>query len=114
MAQDKKKSEELLRGMPHNIGDLVDYREGSIVSRTLVDDTSGIVTLFAFDQGQRLSEHTSPYDALVHILDGACEITISGETHTVCAGELIIMPADSPHAVSATQPFKMMLVMIRG
>ncbi len=94
MGDEKKKIDELLRSRPHNIGDLVDYREDSIVSRTLVDDKSGTVTLFAFDQGQRLSEHTSPYDALVHILDGACEIILSGENHTVCAGELIIMPAD--------------------
>jgi quercetin dioxygenase-like cupin family protein len=70
--------------------------------------------MFAFDQGQRLSEHTSPYDALVQVLDGAAEITISGETHTVVAGELIIMSANQPHSVNAIQPFKMMLVMIRG
>ena len=111
---EKRKVEEFLKGVPVNIGDLVDYRDGSIVSRTLVDDKSGSVTMFAFDQGQKLSEHTSPYDALVHILDGAAEITISGETHNVCAGELIIMASGSPHAINATQPFKMMLVMIKG
>lgn len=114
MTEEKKRAGELARGIPANIGDLVDYREGSIVSRTLVDDQSGTVTMFAFDQGQRLSEHTSPYDAMVQVLDGAAEITVAGETHTVVSGELIIMSAGQPHSINAVQPFKMMLVMIRG
>jgi quercetin dioxygenase-like cupin family protein len=94
--------------------DLVNYQNGSVVSRTLIDKTVGTVTLFAFDQGQGLSEHTAPYDALVHILDGEASITISGKTFRLSAGEITIMPANEPHALSAVTRFKMMLVMIRA
>lgn len=92
---------------------LVDYQDGSVVSRTIIERDTGTVTLFAFGAGQGLSEHTTPYDALVYVLDGVAEITIGGEEHAVEAGEMLIMPADIPHALHADEPFKMLLVMIR-
>ena len=92
---------------------LVDYQEGAVVSRTLIDKKAGTVTLFAFDRGQGLSEHTAPFDALVYAVEGDAEISIAGEAHGLRAGELIIMPARKPHAVRAPERFKMMLVMIR-
>jgi quercetin dioxygenase-like cupin family protein len=93
---------------------LVDYQEGTVVSRTLIDRKTGTVTLFAFDKGQGLSEHTAPFDALVCILDGEVEITISGNPFVLKQGEMIIMPAGEPHALKAMTPFKMMLTMIRS
>ncbi len=96
------------------LSDLVQYQDGSIVSRTLIDKKTGTVTLFAFDKGQRLSEHTAPFDALVYVLDGECEIKISGQSHHLKMGEFIIMPADEPHSVSAVEKFKMLLVMIKS
>ena len=93
--------------------DLVDYQDQSVVSRTIIDKKTGTVTLFAFDQTQGLSEHTAPFDALVYLLDGEAEITISGEAFTLKQGETIIMPANKPHAVKAIEKFKMMLTMIR-
>ena len=96
------------------LAQLVDYQAGAVVSREILSQPTGTVTLFAFDQGQGLSEHTAPFDALVHIIDGQAEITISGESHTVAAGEIILMPAHQPHALRATQRFKMMLIMIRS
>ena len=95
-------------------GSLVDYQEGSVVSREVLKKPTGTVTVFAFDAGQGLSEHTSPYDALVQVLDGEAEITVAGTVHTVGAGEIIIMPAGKPHSLKAQQPFKMMLVLIRS
>lgn len=94
--------------------DLVAYHEGSIVSRTIINDNSGTVTLFGFDQAQELSEHTSPYNALVHVLEGEVEITISGKPMKVAAGELVLMPADEPHKLTAITRFKMLLTMIRS
>ncbi len=99
---------------PGSLVDLVDYREGSVVSKTLMEKKTGTVTLFAFDQGQGLSEHTAPFDAMVCVLDGEGEITISGVPAVVKQGEMIIMPANEPHALKATQKFKMMLIMIRS
>jgi quercetin dioxygenase-like cupin family protein len=93
---------------------LVQYQTGSVVSRTLVDKKTGTVTLFAFDKGQGLSEHTAPFDALVYILDGEAEISISGKALNLQAGEMVIMPANKPHALRAIEKFKMMLVMIRS
>ncbi|HOG27905.1 MAG TPA: cupin domain-containing protein [Vicinamibacterales bacterium] len=93
--------------------DLVSYQAGAVVSRQIIKKKTGSVTAFAFDQGEGLSEHTAPFDALVHVLDGSADITIGGVTHLVGAGELILMPANVPHAVKAEQPFKMLLVMIR-
>jgi quercetin dioxygenase-like cupin family protein len=93
---------------------LANYQEGSIVSRQIIKSDAGNVTLFAFDEGQELSEHTSPYDALVHILDGNAEIYISGRLYSLHADELIILPAGQPHALKAPVRFKMLLTMIRG
>ena len=93
---------------------LVDVQPGAVVSRELISKPQGTVTIFAFDQGQGLSEHTAPFDALVQALEGRVRITIGGVDHEVAEGELIIMPANVPHALAALTPFKMMLVMIRA
>ena len=94
--------------------DMVGYQDGAVVSRTLLKQPAGNVTLFAFDVGQELSEHTAPYDALVQVLDGEAEITIAGRPHRLRAGDMIVMPATQPHAVKAVARFKMMLTMIRS
>lgn len=94
--------------------DLLSYQDGAVVSKTLIDEPQGTVTLFAFDEDQGLSEHTAPFDALVHALEGGAEVTISGKDHALAAGEMIIMPRGEPHAIRALAPFKMLLVMIRG
>ena len=93
---------------------LVDYQSGSIVSREILKGATGKVTLFAFDAGEGLSEHTSPFNALVQIVEGEAEITISGQPNRVTAGELILMPAQQPHALVAVKRFKMVLTMIRS
>ena len=97
-----------------NAADLVAYQAGSVVSSQVLGKPTGTVTLFAFDAGQGLSEHTAPFDALVSILDGAAEITIAGQPFQVAQGEMILMPANQPHALNAKQRFKMMLIMIRS
>ena len=94
--------------------DLVSYQDGSVVSKTLIDKKIGTLTLFSFDAGQGLSEHTAPFDAFVQVLDGEAEVTIDGAPQTVSAGQMIIMPANHPHALQAVKPFKMLLVMIRA
>ena len=96
-----------------NLMDLIDYQEGAVVSKSLINEKAGIVTLFAFDAGETLSEHTSPYDAMVVALDGKVEITISGDSFILSPGETIMMPADDPHALRALERFKMLLVMIK-
>jgi quercetin dioxygenase-like cupin family protein len=96
------------------LAELVEYQEGSVVSRTIIDQKTGTLTLFAFSEGQGLSEHTAPFDALVHLLDGQAEVTISGKSYLLKAGETIIMPANKPHALKAPKDFKMLLVMIRS
>ncbi len=93
---------------------LVNYQDGAVVSRTLVAKPAGTVTLFAFDEGQSLSEHTAPYDALVQMIEGEAEITISGKPVRARAGELILMPANLPHALKALTRYKMLLTMIRS
>lgn len=93
---------------------LVEYQSGSIVSREILKGAMGKVTLFAFDEGEALSEHTSPFNALVQVVEGEAEISISGKPHRVKAGELILMPAQQPHALKALQRFKMILTMIRS
>jgi len=95
-----------------HIAELVSYQDGSVVSRQITKVDTGNVTLFAFDKGQELSEHTAPFDALAHILDGDAEIRISGKAFDLKAGDAIIMPADEPHALKAITPFKMLLTMI--
>ena len=94
--------------------DLLQYQDGSIVSRVLLKNKGGTVTLFAFDTGEGLSEHTAPFDALVVVTDGEAEIEIAGESFRVRQGETIILPANQPHAVKATAKFKMLLIMIRA
>lgn len=96
------------------LSQLVSYQEGAVVSRQITKADAGNITLFAFDVGQELSEHTAPYDAFVHILDGAAEVRISGQPHALEAGDAIIMPAGQPHAVKAPRRFKMLLTMIRA
>jgi len=99
---------------PENVNDLVNYQNGSIVSRTLIKKETGTITLFAFSKGQALSEHTAPFDAMVYILDGKAEITISNKPHIVESGQMIILPANKPHALKAIENFKMLLIMIRS
>jgi quercetin dioxygenase-like cupin family protein len=100
-------------GVVLNIKDMVSYQPGSVVSRTVIDKSVGTVTVFAFDSGQGLSEHTAPFDALVQVIDGTADITIAGTVHTVREGEMIIMPANKPHALKANPRFKMLLIMVR-
>lgn len=100
-------------GEAFNLEKEVSYSEGSVVSKTVIDKGIGNITLFSFDAGQGLSEHTSPFDAVVHIIDGESEITIDGKSQTVKTGEMIIMPANVPHALKAIKPYKMILTMIR-
>jgi quercetin dioxygenase-like cupin family protein len=106
------------RGVPIaeavRIEELAQYQPGSVVSRQIVKREKGNVTLFAFDAGQELSEHTAPYDALVHVIDGEVEITIAGKQVRAKAGEMVIMPANQPHALKAITRFKMLLTMIRA
>lgn len=94
--------------------DLVNYQEGAVVSRTIVNRTTATVTLFAFDAGQGLSEHTAPFDALAHLLEGEAEIVVSGKPLLTKAGEAVIMPAHQPHSLKALTRFKMLLTMIRS
>ena len=103
-----------LKGRSFNLKESVDYAVGSVVSKTLIKKDIGNVTLFAFDSGQGLSEHTAPFDAMVYILDGEAEITIGGQSQNIVAGEMLIMPANISHSLQANKPFKMLLVMIRG
>jgi quercetin dioxygenase-like cupin family protein len=93
---------------------MVDYQDGSVVSRSVLKTETGNVTLFAFDQGQELSEHTAPFEALIQVLDGETEIMISGKAYNLKSGESIVLPANQPHAVRAAQKFKMLLTMIRS
>jgi quercetin dioxygenase-like cupin family protein len=101
-------------GKNRELVSLVEYSDGSIVSKTIVDTPAGTITLFAFDKGQKLSEHTVPYNAVVQIIDGSARLTIGGKNVMVPAGHVIIMPANMPHAVSAEEKFKMLLTMIRA
>jgi quercetin dioxygenase-like cupin family protein len=99
---------------PRSINDSINYQEDAVVSRELIRKATGTVTLFAFDKNQGLSEHTAPYDAFVMITDGQAEITVSGVKHEIKAGEMLVMPANRPHALKAIEPFKMVLTMIKS
>jgi quercetin dioxygenase-like cupin family protein len=112
MEGSKKRDVEVL-AQPVRLVDLIDYQEGSVVSRTLIDEETGTVTLFAFDAGQGLSEHTAPFDALVQTLEGEVEVTISGKAFLLKKGDMVIMPANQPHALKATKRFNMILTMIK-
>jgi len=115
MEPDAKRSAETdLLGRVFPLADLIGYQEAAVVSRALVKKPTGTVTLFAFDRGQELSEHTSPFDAMVQVLEGEVLITIAGSPHIVRAGEFVIMPANEPHALKAADRLKMLLVMIRS
>ncbi|NLE67862.1 MAG: cupin domain-containing protein [Lentisphaerae bacterium] len=103
-----------LKGKAISLKDCVDYARAAVVSKTLIDKPAGTLTLFAFDAGQGLSEHTAPYDAVVQILDGEAELTIGGRSIRAREGDLVIMPAGVPHALCAGQRFKMLLTMIRS
>ncbi len=96
------------------IAEFVNYQDGAVVSREIVRKPAGSVTLFAFDEGQGLSEHTAPFDALVQVLEGEAEIMVSGKSHHLQGGEMILLPAGQPHALKAIQRFKMLLTMIRS
>jgi len=109
--QDKKREE--LRGKVLNLKDLVNYSDGTVASRMIISRKAGNITLFSFDENEGLSEHTTPYDAAVTILDGACEVWVGGQTYPMKEGETIIFPANIPHALSAITKFKMSLTMIR-
>lgn len=114
MMDNTKQTDRDLMAKVTDLAEMVKYQDGTVVSRTIMDRPTGTVTIFAFDKGQGLSEHTAPFDALVHVLDGTAIVAISGVEHQLKAGEAIIMPANDPHALKADEQFKMMLVMIRG
>jgi len=99
---------------PFSVNEYISYAENAVVSKTLIDKGVGSITLFSFDTGQGLREHTSPFDAVVEIIDGEAEITIGGKTSAVQEGEMILMPANIPHSLHAAKPYKMNLIMIRG
>ncbi|MEM2968988.1 MAG: cupin domain-containing protein [Candidatus Bathyarchaeia archaeon] len=105
---------ETLAARAVDLAGLIAYQPNSVVSRTLLDKEAGTVTLFAFDQGEGLSEHTAPYDALVYVLEGEAEAVISGKPVRLKKGELTLMPANKPHALSAVERFKMLLIMIKA
>lgn len=102
-----------LIGQAQALAGLVAYQDGSVVSKEIIRKKEGTVTVFAFDKGQGLSEHTAPFDALVYVIDGQVEISIGGKPSDLKAGDIIVMPANKPHALKATEQFKMMLVMIK-
>ncbi len=101
-------------GKAQSLQKLVEYSADSIVSKTILDKQTGTITLFAFDKGQKLSEHTAPYDAVIQILDGRARLTIGGQDVDVASGQIVIMPGNVPHAVAAQEKFKMLLTMIRA
>ena len=105
---------EIAAGEVTSLVGIVAYQPGAVVSRAIINRTAGTLTLFAFDEGQSLSEHTAPFDALAYVLEGKAEITIDGQPAQLSAGEAILMPANRPHAVQAISQFKMLLIMIRS
>lgn len=108
------KARDGLKGRVLSLADLVDYQAGTVASRMVVNNPAGSITIFSFDQGEGVSEHTAPFDSVVTILDGEAGVWIGGTTHAMTADQTIVVPANVPHAFSATTPFKMALVMIRG
>ncbi len=107
-------NEDSLKSQIHLLSGLVNYQDGTVVSRSIIKKNTGNVTLFAFDKGEGLSEHTAPYDALVYIVEGEADIILSGKSNITKAGEMIVMHAGEPHALKATEKFKMLLVMIKS
>jgi quercetin dioxygenase-like cupin family protein len=114
MEDEKQSVTDMLSGQPGNLENLISYQQDSVVSKTIIGKKTGTVTLFAFDKGQGLSEHTAPFEAIVYLIDGESEITIAGKPHVVKKGEMIILPANIPHALNAVNPFKMLLTMIKS
>jgi quercetin dioxygenase-like cupin family protein len=114
MKQAKENSSRAELPQPAKMVNLIEYQKGSVVSRTLIDKKAGTVTLFSFDKGEGLSEHTAPFDALVYVVDGEAEVAIAGKPAVVKAGEMVVMPANKPHALRAIESFKMLLIMIRS
>ena len=114
MSNKKQEKTKQLKAEVSDLSGLIGYQEGSVVSRTIIDKKTGTVTLFAFDENQALSEHTAPYDAMVYVLDGEVEVTISGKPVKLKKGEMTIMPANQPHALVAKTEFKMLLTMIKS
>ena len=114
MKQGKENSSKAELPQPAKMVNLIEYQKGSVVSRTLIDKKAGTVTLFSFDKGEGLSEHTAPFDALVYVVDGEAEVAIAGKSAVVKAGEMVVMPANKPHALRAIESFKMLLIMIRS
>ena len=116
MSDEKKKATVLhsCLGKGQRLAEMVEYTDSSIVSKTILDKSVGTITLFAFDKGQRLSKHTTPYDAVVQIIDGAARLSVGGKDINVSAGRIIIMPGNVPHALAAEEKFKMLLTMIRA
>jgi quercetin dioxygenase-like cupin family protein len=110
----KQASVEKLKAQATSLGDLIDYQEGSVVSREIISKKTGTITLFAFDKGQGLSEHTAPFDAVAQILEGETQLTIGEKIISACSGQMVIMPANVPHSVKAVKKFKMLLTMIRS
>jgi quercetin dioxygenase-like cupin family protein len=113
-AKKETNDSEKLIGHEMSLGGLVEYQEGSVVSREVIGKKTGTVTIFAFDEGQGLSEHKAPFDAMVYIVDGEANIDVDRKPHHLKAGDMIIMPADHPHALQAIKRFKMLLIMIRS
>jgi quercetin dioxygenase-like cupin family protein len=114
MANANQSSKDFVSGHPEDLESMVAYQKDAVVSKTLIKKPTGTVTLFAFDKGQGLSEHTAPFDAMVCLLDGEAEITIANTSYGVKKGEMIMLPANIPHALSASLPFKMLLTMIKS
>jgi len=113
-SQQSQGKREMPTGEVVGLAELVNYQEGAVVSRTLLNRGTGTVTLFSFDEGQGLSEHTAPFDALAHLLEGKAEIVVSGKPLLTNAGEAVLMPANQPHSLKALTKFKMLLTMIRS
>jgi quercetin dioxygenase-like cupin family protein len=109
-----KHNDKVFKTKMSSMVDLIDYQDGAVVSREIMNRKAGTVTLFAFDEGQGLSEHMAPFDAMVYVLDGEAEITISGKPLNLKQGEMVIMPANQPHSLKATKRFKMVLTMIKN
>lgn len=102
------------KGKVFGVNDMIDYADGGVVSKELIHSDSGSVTLFSFDAGQGLSEHSAPYDALIQVIDGEMELTVEGQKNVIKAGEAFVIPSGSHHSVNAAKRFKMLITMIRG
>lgn len=113
-AKKEAPEKEKLIGKAVKMSDLVGYQPGSVVSREVINKSTGTVTIFAFDEGEGLSTHSAPFDAMVAVVDGECDITIDDQPNHLKAGDMIIMPAGHPHSVKALKKFKMLLIMIRS